>query len=564
MITWVVGFLVISLRAVQEVPDVVTGEPADVESSAFWDAENQCAAWAVFAACRASGLTVEEKAIGSILPADGKPKSLLQVRNAFDAVGIRSSGAHFHKRRFEGPPRIMVIPLRPKGGGLNHFYAVLDWTHTFVLVCGDGQNTKWIEQSDLAAHWDGYAIVLEKQPRIGAWLLEQTIFSLFLSLCCAAFGTTVLYFKRAIILRLRSELGLLFAISLVSLGASGCDRSEPSTSQLVVLPSELLVVEGEERPSFNDGENFYPAGYYAIAEFTLKNTTNNLIRIESVRTDCQCAEVPLTQQWIAPGAGGPLSVQVGTQQPNPRKIRVTVTYTDPQTRNLVLFVRLHPKINPPQIVDTELKLKLVTKKGRATFFVRTIEQRDTAPWLAGALFSSDDIRTTSIELIGREEFDDVEQRMYEVTIEAALSGGTYWRTIELIDCEDGVIGEINEVQVIVPELIAIEPNLITATVTLQQSATLRRRVAFRISEESARSGFSPSIVSKQPEWLDLHLETGLTDSSILPALALQLFPDMVPEGNHQCVVELQTGIDDCPSLFIPVALNKVDRLHTGH
>src|SRR2546426_877253 len=68
----------------------------------FWTEPNQCAAWATYAVCRATGRAFNEQAIDRVLPADGRPKSLLEVRHALRTLGIESFGARFADKHLNG------------------------------------------------------------------------------------------------------------------------------------------------------------------------------------------------------------------------------------------------------------------------------------------------------------------------------------------------------------------------------------------------------------------------------------------------------------------------------
>ncbi len=544
------------------------GAPQSAAEAAgpFWDGPNQCAAVATFAACRALGVAVATSHVDDVLPADGRAKSLLEVRDALLKLGIRSSGASFPGARLTGAARIAIVPLQPKQGGTNHFITVLDWNNREVLISTNGWDASWIDQKDLADHWDGRALLLENRVGMVLWsrVSENFLPLLCLLLWATAIALGLRTFKNYLFSSVRSLRLALLPVVFVGLGSfifwpTVFGKSAHAVTDLLVLPSQDLDIEGIEQPAVVDDSVRKPEGYYGTAEFTIKNRSSKTITLAGVTSNCACAGARLGHTILAPEDATCLTAEMYVSGPSRRDVRLTLAYDDGRSMVKPLTVRLHPMLQTPKILDPKLKVKLVLDNGHARFVVQTLEDRGAPPWLSKVLVSDPLIEVIAMDDSSQTVSETVVQRAYDVKVFSRQAQGVHRTTIQLVEAQGQMVGERN-LEMVVPGLIVVEPEIVAATVVTADQRPIHRQVSIRVSEGSRADALQPEVVTHSAEWFDVTQADVPLSAPGGKILEVRLLGTSVSSGVHRSIIRVRTGIQDCPTLEIPVSLTRVEKL----
>ena len=143
---------------------------------AFAATENQCAAWVAYEAASLEGLPATVGRVNALLPPDGKAKSLSELRDALDKLGVRSGAVRFADvgaavEAVASGVRLVVPVLLTSGR--RHFVVLTQVRRaesgTEFLVLDGPHGIQWWPAERVWMRWSGEALMLGDATTATRW-----------------------------------------------------------------------------------------------------------------------------------------------------------------------------------------------------------------------------------------------------------------------------------------------------------------------------------------------------------------------------------------------------------
>lgn len=308
---------------------------------------NICGPLCLAAAAGFHGKTDMFERIFSILPPDGKPRTISELQRAAQQLGFSTKAVRW---KYGYPPITRGIaiarlaPATPDDPG--HFILILSSKSNYALTLDPPNEPEWTSVNELWTRWDGTALYIaldeDGLPGEAAWFGPVRV----AYLAAIGLGSFAILASAFIAMRHGYKLVSTFPRRLGVLGLVGASMTVGIASVAAfnsIYNPYRTIGELEVIPAFRVLKFRRSEMVHAIARvstnYRIYNHGRSPAKIERITSSCGCAAPELHVDTIPPGAYAEVKINVNPSMSRVSLIQVSVGFSEPQ-RTIVLGAEL--------------------------------------------------------------------------------------------------------------------------------------------------------------------------------------------------------------------------------